>query len=269
MERVEKMKKRIFGLLVVLGLMTSLMACGKKEAIEGDRTDEIFERGYLVMGMDDTFAPMGFRDEKGNLVGFDVDIAQEVFDEIGIEVRFQPVDWNMKETELNSGNIDLIWNGYSVTDKRKEEVNFSDVYLSNKQIIGVMEDSSIRSKEDLEDKKVAMQSQSSALEAVNKEPELVEKFDSGEPVLFDTNHEAIMDLEAGRSDAVVVDEVLFRYYIGQKGADKYRVLEDDFGEEVYAVGLRKSDEKLLARINESLEAIRENGKYDKIYSKWF
>ena len=262
------MKKKFLLVLVGLTMLVSLAACGKKEEV-GDRTDELFERGYLVMGMDDTFAPMGFRDKAGNLVGFDVDLAQVLFDKMGVEVKFQPVDWTMKETELNSGNIDVIWNGYSITKERAEKVNFSDVYLENKQIIVTMKGSGIESKEDLAGKKVAVQSASSALEAVNKEPEVVASFAGKEPVLFDTNHEAIMDMEAGRSDAIVGDEVLLRYYIKEKNPDDYIILEDDFGEETYGIGVRKADEKLLAEINRVLGEMKKDGSYDEVYKKWF
>ncbi len=254
-------------LLIALSLsMVLLVGCGEKK--EGDKTAEIYEKGTIVMGVDDTFAPMGFRDNNGNLVGFDVDLANELSKELGKKIDIQPIDWSMKETELNSGNIDLIWNGYSVTKAREEKVNFSDVYLENKQIIVTL-DENIKSKADLKDKKVAVQNGSSTLDAINKEPEVVQGFSGGEPVLFDTNNEAFLDLESGRSDAVVADEVLAKYYIRQKNSDKYRVLDDNFGEEVYAIGMRKGDKQLLEDINKGLSSLRENGKYDEIYDKWF
>lgn len=260
--------KKILAVLMTCVVIFNLVACGNKDL--EDRTEEIFNRGYLIMGMDDSFAPMGFRDEEGNLAGFDVDLAREVFKRLGVEVRFQPVDWSMKEAELNSNKIDVIWNGYSVTDKRKEQVNFSDVYLENKQVIATMKDSSIEKKADLKNKKVAVQSQSSALDAINREPKLVETFNQGEPVLFDTNHEAIMDVESARSDAVVVDEVLMKYYISKKDRpEDYKILEENFGSEVYAIGLRKSDEKLLGKINQVLRDMKEDGSFDEVYNKWF
>ena len=212
---------------------------------------------------------MGFRDDKGELVGFDVDLAEEVFNRIGFEVEFQPIDWSMKETELNSGNIDVIWNGYSITEERKEKVNFTQAYLKNKQIIITLADSSINNKEDLKGKKVAVQNGSSTLEAINKEPEIVATFEGGEPVLFDTNNEAIMDLEAKRVDAVVSDEVLARYYIKQKNPEEYKVLEDNFGEEEYGIGIRKEDKRLIEEINNTLNEMKKDGSYQKVYEKWF
>mgnify|MGYP001490973758 CR=1 FL=1 len=257
-------------LLVVLALSTvGLVGCSKETVSKEDSYEKLEEKGYIVMGLDDTFAPMGFRDDKGELVGFDVDLAREVFKRAGFKVEFQPIDWSMKETELNSGNIDVIWNGYSINDERKEKVAFTQAYLENKQIIMTLADSTINSKEDLKDKKVAVQNGSSTLEAINNEPEVVETFAGGEPVLFDTNHEAIMDLEAGRADAVVSDEVLARYYIKQKNPKDYKILEEDFGEEEYGIGLRKEDKKLLDKINNVLDEMKKDGSYEKIYEKWF
>lgn len=261
----------VLAMVLLLAIM-SLAGCSKTDneaAKDEDSYEKLKDQGYLVMGLDDTFAPMGFRNEKGELVGFDVDLAKEVSKRIGLEIKLQPIDWTMKETELNAGNIDLIWNGYSITDERKEKVAFSQPYLENRQIIITLADSDINSKEDLRGKKVAIQNQSSAVDAVNTEPELVAAFDGGEPVLFDTNNEAFMDLESGRSDAVVADEVLARYYIKQRGAEKFKVLEEDFGEEEYGIGMRKQDKKLLEAIDKALDEIKADGTYDKLYQKWF
>lgn len=257
-----KTKRKII-LTVLLALIIISTGCTNK-----GKTSYL-ERGYVIMGMDDTFAPMGFRDENGDLAGFDVDLAKEVFKILDVEVQFQAIDWSMKETELNNDNIDLIWNGYSITDERKEKVAFSKPYLSNKQIIITLNDSDIESKKDLEGKKVAVQNGSSTLDAINKEPDIVDTFDSREPILFDTNHEALLDLEAKRSDAVVSDEVLARYYIKEKGQENYKVLNDDFGEEEYGIGIKKENTELLEEINKALDILKDNGTYDKIYNKWF
>jgi polar amino acid transport system substrate-binding protein len=269
-----KMKKSLKRMIVltcvlVFGLV-SLVGCNQEKANENtDPFAKLQDRGYVVMGLDDTFAPMGFKDASGKIVGFDVDLAKEVFERIGLEVRFQPIDWTMKEAELTSGNIDLIWNGYTITEERKEKVAFTEPYLENKQIVVVLADSTINAKADLAGKKVAIQNQSSAVDAVNTEPELVASFDGGEPILFETNNECFMDLEAKRADAVVADEVLARYYIKQRGAEKYKVLEEYFAEEEYGIGVRKEDTKLLAEINKAMNEMREDGTYDEIYLKWF
>lgn len=270
--------KKIFTKLVVLfslliiGVLTA-SGCSSnasnRDLKNEDSFSKIKERGYIIMGLDDTFAPMGFKDEKGEIVGFDVDLAKEVFKRVGIEVKFQPIDWTMKESELGAGNIDLIWNGYSINDERKEKVAFSKPYLENKQIIITLSGSDILSKEKLKDKNVAAQNGSSAIEAMNKEPDIVSLFKGGEPVVFDTNNEALMDLEAGRVDAFVGDEVLARYYIKQRGANKYNVLEDNFGKEEYGIGMRKQDKELVKQVDKALDDMRQDGTYERIYGKWF
>jgi len=139
--------KSLFILIAVLAISAnSLVGCSSKTMSNKDSKS-------IIMGLDDTFAPMGFRDENGDLAGFDIDLAKEVFSRNGYEVKFQPIDWTMKETELNSGNIDVIWNGYSITEERREKVAFTDAYLENRQIIVTLADSSINSKSDLEGKK--------------------------------------------------------------------------------------------------------------------
>ncbi len=257
-----KMKKNVFKTIksTVLFILTALMivGCAKEPPTQSEA---------LIMGLDDTFAPMGFRDEKGNLIGFDVDLANEVAERIGMTIEFQPIDWTMKETELNAGNIDLIWNGYTITAARQEMVAFTKPYLENSQIIVTLAGSDIASKTDLAGRNVAVQAESSALDAINAEPDTASSF--GDLAEFSTNNEAFSDLEAGRSDALVVDEVLARFYMRQNGQENYKVLEEDFGDEEYGVGVRKGDTELLKKIDTAFDEMRNDGTYDEIYSKWF
>ncbi len=253
--------------LLVLLLTVLTMASGCADSKTASPGKGSGEKASYTMGLDDTFAPMGFRDEKGNLAGFDIDLANEAAKRMGITINFQPIDWSMKETELNAGNIDFIWNGYTITDGRKEKVNFSQTYLENSQIIVVLAGSDVKTKAELSGKSVAVQAESSALDAVNTDPDFVSSLK--ELVEFSTNNEAFMDVEAGRSEALVVDEVLARYYMKQKGQEKYRVLEENFGDEEYAVGLRKSDTELMKKLNDAFDQMRSDGAYEKIYAKWF
>lgn len=256
------MKKNVFktiklaALFILIALM--IAGCAKETQTQSKA---------LIMGLDDTFAPMGFRDEKGNLIGFDIDLANEVAKRIGETIEFQPIDWSMKETELNAGNIDFIWNGYTITAERQEKVAFTNPYLENSQIIVTLAESDIASKADLAGKNVAVQAESSALDAINTEPEVASSF--GDLAEFSTNNEAFSDLEAGRSDALVVDEVLARFYMKQNGQEKYKVLDEDFGDEEYGIGLRKDDTELLKEVNEAFDEMKKDGTYDKIYQKWF
>ena len=260
MKNLKKIK-----LLALLFLTLSLIAgCSNNKPAQAEAPAD---KTTYVMGLDDTFAPMGFRDEKGQLIGFDVDLANEVAERLGVTIEFQPIDWSMKETELNAGNIDFIWNGYTITAERQEKVVFSKPYLENSQIIVVLANSDVSQKSDLAGKNVAVQAESSALDAINAEPDFVASVN--EIVEFSTNNEAFMDLEAGRSDALVVDEVLAIIYMRQNGQEKYKVLEEDFGDEEYGVGLRKADAELLKQLDTALDEMKNDGTYDEIYAKWF
>ena len=147
------MKKWLTGLMSILSVILVLSACGNgqtdEEADDGAAGGSSASYDSLTVGLDDTFPPMGFRDDNGDLVGFDIDLAKEVGERLDIEMDFQAIDWSLKETELYAGNIDLIWNGYTVTPEREEKVLFSEPYMENSQMIVVAEDSDIQTKEDL------------------------------------------------------------------------------------------------------------------------
>lgn len=272
------MRKKLLAFFILLAFTVSVaVGCSPKETSQPEpSTDSTNQEetaqndlGYekIVVGMDDTFAPMGFRDQDGNLVGVDIDLANAVSKELGIPFELQSIDWSMKETELNNKNIDLIWNGYTITPARQEKVLFSKPYLKNKQVVVVLADSDINTLADLEGKTVAAQAESSAIAAIESKPEVKSTFKG--LATFETNDQCLMDLEAGRSDAVVADEVLLRYYISQKGEEKYKVLEEDFGDEEYGIGARKEDTALIEAVNQALEKLKENGKTAEISNTWF
>lgn len=255
--------------LIVLLLGVSLIATGcSTSKVSADTWSEIEDRGSIIVGLDDTFVPMGFRDNAGNLTGFDVDMATEAIGRLDMEVVFQPIDWNFKEQELNSGNIDMIWNGYSINDERLEKVNFTKPYLDNQQIIVALSSSDIEVKSDLADRIVSTQNSSSALQAI-EDSGARDSFKDGDIILFDTYNEAFMDLEAGRVDVVVADEVLAKYYISERGQEKYKIVDGDFGDEEYGVGVRKDDTTLLENLNQALDEMKYDGRAAEISEKWF
>lgn len=258
------MTKRKGTLLMVVMLVLTILVTGcapKAPAAE--------EAKVLVMGLDDTFAPMGFRNEKNEIVGFDVDLALEVAKRNGWEIKFQPIDWAMKETELNAGNIDMIWNGYTITEERKGKVNFTDPYLANAQIVVTMATSDIETLADLAGKAVATQAESSSLDAARAKAGFVESLKDGKLIEYATFNEVFNDLESGRTEAIIVDEVLARFYMNNKGGDAYKVLEENLGPEEFGVGVRKDDTELLDALNATLNEMKEDGTYDEIYGKWF
>ncbi len=258
-----KVRKKLLSIVLMSILPITLISCGEK------KSESSLEKEKLVLGFDDTFVPMGFKDENGEYTGFDIDLAKEIEKKLGKEIELQPIDWSMKETELNSGNIDFIWNGYSVTEERKKKVEFSIPYLNNRQVIITLSNSKINTKEDLKEAVVGAQNQSSAVDAIESDGDIISTFKDGKVVTFDTNNEALMDLEAGRLDAVVADEILAKYYINQRGADKYKVLVEDFGSESYAVGIRKDDKELVEAFNKAFKELIDEGKAGEISKKWF
>ena len=252
-----------FAMILTTSIFT---ACGGSET---ETTDTKTDKRKIVIGLDDTFVPMGFRDENGELTGFDVDLATAALTNLGYEFEFQPINWDMKETELNNSKIDAIWNGYTKTPERAEKVALTEAYMHNTQAIVTLSDSPINSKADLKGKTIATQTASSSLDAINKDKDMVAGIKDGEPILFDTFNEAFMDLEAGRVDAVVADEILARYYISQKDSSQYKVLEDNLADEEYCVGVRKDDTELLDALNSEFAKMKESGEFDEIKDKWF
>jgi len=261
-------------------LTLGLTACGTPANNQTKKTPETtntpaasdestLDKATWIVGLDDSFAPMGFRDEKGEIVGFDVDLAKALGKKLGKEITFQPINWDMKETELTSGNIDFIWNGYTITDERKEKVSFSTPYLNNKQVIVTLADSPVKTKADLAGKKVGAQSESSAVSAMEKDSAIYKSFDGSKAITFEDNNQALMDLEAGRLDAVVADEILLRYYMTLKGAEKYAVLDENFGEEEYGVGIRKDDTKMVEAFNKAYAEMKADGTLKTISEQWF
>lgn len=259
---MKKLNKLVVALLSSMSLLSNDVVLASDPMIEsGDK---------VVIGFDDTFAPFGFRNDQDEIVGFDIDLATEIFGRMDVEFEFQPIDWSTKETELSSGNIDMIWNGYTITPEREKLVLFSIPYFENRQIILVKEESDINSKSDLEGKVVATQAESSSLEGILKDEAFISTIDGGEPITYATFVEVFEDLDNGRADAIVVDETLATYFLAQKGeAAIYRILEDDFGEESYAVGFRKSDQAFVTQFNAVLSAVQEDGTFKEIKNQWF
>ena len=170
--------------------------------------DDIMAKGKIIMGLDVGFKPMGYYDDNGNIIGFDIDLAKEVASRMGVELELQPIDWSAKELELNNGKIDLIWNGMSVTPDRVENMNISKPYLANRMIIIVADGSGIAAKADLAGKIVGVQAGSSALDAINGDADGATAATFSKISEFPDNPTAFLDLKAGRIDALVVDEVV-------------------------------------------------------------
>ncbi|EGO62556.1 amino acid ABC transporter substrate-binding protein [Acetonema longum] len=220
----------------------------------------------MVVGLDDNFPPMGFRDDKNNITGFDVDMAREAARRLGREAEFKPIDWSSKEAELNSKRVDVLWNGLTITEKRRQNIAFTAPYMENRQIIIVAANSAIRGKADLAGKVVGVQDGSSSVDALEKEMDTTRTFRDLKK--YPDNVAALLDLKAGRLDAVVVDEIVGRYYTGKKTGE-YTILGDHFGTEEYGVGLHKDDQELLTKLQKVLADMKQDGTSAQISQKWF
>ena len=228
--------------------------------------NEIEQKSKLVVGLDIAFPPMGFQDENNEIVGLDIDLAKAVAEELGVEAELKPIDWKAKEMELKSGKIDVIWNGYSISEERKKEVLFSEPYLMNRQVVVIKQDSPIKSKQDMVNGKVGLQTGSTAEDAIKADPIYDQIKDN--LMMYDDNNTAMMDLETGRISSVVVDEVVYKYYTS-KHPGQYTTLDEDFGDEQYGIGFRMEDQALRDKVQEALEKVKESGKAAEISQKWF
>lgn len=255
-------------LVLTLALMMVLTAFGCAQQDKDTSLEDIKEKGTLIQGMDDAFPPMGFRDENDELVGFDVDVAREVAARMGVELVPQPIKWSQKESELNTGNIDVIWNGYTITDERKELTEMSIPYMKNRQIMVVMADSPYQTLADLAGRKIALQAGSTAEDALNGAADFKASIDGGEPILFDDNLKALLDLEIAGCDAVLMDEIVANYYISTD-KPQYRVLDESLSDEEYGIGCRKGSVELCAEIEKILKEMKADGTLAEISAKWF
>lgn len=176
---------------------------------DDDSLKKIQARGTFILGLDDSFPPMGFRDDSNNIVGLDIDLATEVCKRLGVELVLQPIDWDSKELELSTGKIDCIWNGMTITDERVETMFIPKPYIANRQVVIVGNTYSGDGLASLKGKTVGLQKGSSSLEALEKNKEV---HDSVKSITeYDNNVNAFLDLKAGRIQALVVDEVAGRY----------------------------------------------------------
>ena len=220
----------------------------------------------IVIGLDDNFPPMGFRNEGGELVGFDIDLAKEAAKRLGVEVEFKPIDWDSKEAALQSKQVDLLWSGLTITKDRSEKIAFSKPYMKNAQLLVVRADSPITDRAGLAGKIIGTQEGSSSIDALDKNKEFEDSLQ--EVKKYGDFVNAFMDLEIGRTDGVLVDSVVGRYYMTKKEG-KFKVIDDKMGDEQFGVGMRKDDKVLQDKLNDVLKQMTEDGTMTKLSDKWF
>ena len=274
--------KKISMMLLAAALGVSMLAgCGTTKTdtnVDSSATpaaadtslEDIKAKGYFTVGLDADFAPMGFTDENGEIVGFDIDLAKKAAEKMGLEVKFQPIDWDSKAMELESKNIDVIWNGFSITDERKKEVLFTDPYLTTGQSIVVAAGSDIKTKADLAGKTIALQDGSTSESALKADEATFATIGEDNLSKFKENSQVLMEVQSGRADAAVIDEVFVRYYLAsEKMLDKFTILDEAFDEEDYGVGGRLTDKAFIDALNTAIKECKEDGSASECAVKWF
>ena len=248
-------------------LMLILFVSGCLGEIGGNNGAEHGKK--YIIGLDDEYAPMGFRDEKGEIVGFDVDLAKEAAKRLGVEFEFKPIDWNDKREEILSKNVDILWNGTDITDERKEYMIFTKPYMENRQILIVPKGNpqNIHSVGDLEGKIVGTQAGSSSRDYVDANPNLKNSFKEFKTYL---NFKiAFADLYDGNVDVLICDELAGRYEIS-KTPQKFAVVEVTIGSVCeIGIGFRKDDVELRDEVQKVFDDMIKDGTAKKISEKWF
>ena len=276
------MKKRFVSAALAAVMALSMTACGSSnsaaettaadtEAAESQAEETTAEEakttdgGTLIVGFDQDFPPMGFVGDDGEYTGFDLELAQEVAKRLGLEYKAQPIAWDSKDMELESGNIDCIWNGFTMTG-REDDYTWTEPYMANQQVFVVANDSDINSQADLAGKIVEVQADSSAEAALKEAPELTATFK--ELLTTADYNTAFMDLEQGAVDAIAMDVIVAGYQIQQRNAD-FKILDDSLSEEEYGVGFKKGNTELKDKVQSTLEEMAEDGTLQEVSEKWF
>lgn len=276
------MKKRFVSAALAAVMALSMTACGSSnsaaettaadtEAAESQAEETTAEEakttdgGTLIVGFDQDFPPMGFVGDDGEYTGFDLELAQEVAKRLGLEYKAQPIAWDSKDMELESCNIDCIWNGFTMTG-REDDYTWTEPYMANQQVFVVANDSDINSQADLAGKIVEVQADSSAEAALKEAPELTATFK--ELLTTADYNTAFMDLEQGAVDAIAMDVIVAGYQIQQRNAD-FKILDDSLSEEEYGVGFKKGNTELRDKVQSTLEEMAEDGTLQEVSEKWF
>ena len=219
----------------------------------------------FTVGFDQDFPPMGFVGDDGEYTGFDLELAQEVAKRLGFEYVPQPIAWDSKDMELNSGTIDCIWNGFTMNG-REDDYTWSKPYMNNSQVFVVAADSGIAKAEDLAGKVVEVQADSSAEAALKDLPDLTATF--GTLQTTPDYNAAFRDLEMGAVDAIAMDVIVAGYQIGKRG-DGFVILDEELSQEAYAIGFKKGNEALRDQVQSTLEEMAADGTLKSISEKWF
>lgn len=256
--------KKLLSLILIAALVITIAVGCTKEQSNLSTLEKIKSAGVITMGLDDSFPPMEYRDDKNNLVGFDIDLGNAIAEKLGVKAEFVATDFSGIIEALKAGKFDIILSCLSITDERKEMILFSEPYIMEGQIVAVRKEdaASIVVPADLTGKIVAAQLGSTSEQAAKKLEGLKELKS------YDKVTEAFHDLAIGRIDAVVVDELVGMYYISST-PDKYSVLSEKLTDEPVGIGFKKGDETLQAAVQKAFDELKADGTLTEISKKWF
>ncbi|MBQ2800791.1 MAG: amino acid ABC transporter substrate-binding protein [Lachnospiraceae bacterium] len=274
------MKKKFIGILMSLAVVASLTACGSGDSAPAETEDTqttadnetlddpeaVAEKTTFTVGFDASFPPYGYKDDNGEYVGFDLDLAQEVCDRLGYELVKQPIDWDAKDMELSSGTIDCIWNGFTING-REDKYCWSEPYIDNSQVFVVSADSDIKTKADLAGKTVVVQADSSALKALESDENVDLTNSFAELVQVSDYNTAFMNMEAGAADVVAMDVGVAKYQLEERNGE-FVILEEELASEVYGVGFELSNTALRDQVQGTLNEMIADGTFVQIAEKW-
>lgn len=267
--------KKLIATILMAGMVISMAACGTEKTDDAKTDAPANENGTeaaasgdtFTVGFDQDFPPFGYVGDDGEFTGFDIEMATECAKRMGKEIVLQPIDWDAKDMELESGTIDCIWNGFTMNG-REDQYTWSDSYMDNTQVVITKKDSGITTLADLEGKIVEVQKESSAQSALEDEDhtDLLASF--GDFLQVAEYNTAFMDLESGAVDAIAIDIGVANFQLEGK-EDDYIILDEVISSEQYAIGFLKGNETLRDEVQSTLMEMVEDGTFAEISDRYF
>lgn len=270
MKTKKQFPKWLGNTLILILLVLVVAGAWYKGTHRTDTWNKIHQQKTVTIGIDDTFVPMGFRDKKGKLIGYDVEMAKAAFEKMGLKPKFQVIDWSMKETELNTGHIDAIWNGYTMTPERAKHAAFTKPYHEDNQVLLTKANSGINTPQDMHGKQLGVQSGSVGFDDFNQNPKVLKQYLGTKPVQYDTFDKAINDVKVSRINAVLIDGDYAKYYLAHNHSNEpMKLVKTNFPPDYDAVGLRKQDKTLREKLNKAIENLHRDGTEARLSKKYF